>query len=150
MGGLWHFPEPKTWVLGNPKHPWFNCRAEEQLSRRSPGGLQDEQPSLARFGGSVLLDSTNIRTTGFLLTSNPVPNFPWLLVILQQQISVCETRTGSDRRLASAPPADNALFVGSLWEQPYTCLDCIRTELGEKSDYPNYSEMLNMCRIQFG
>lgn len=61
-----------------------------------------------------------------------------------------EKRMGSDRRLASLALADNALFVISLWERQYTCLYCICTELGEKSDYPNYSEMLNMCRIQFG
>lgn len=57
---------------------------------------------------------------------------------------------GSDGLLASLAPADNTLLVMPLWERQYTCLYCGCTELGEKSDYPNYSEMLNMCRIPFG
>lgn len=57
---------------------------------------------------------------------------------------------GSDRLLAPLAPADNTLLVISLWERQHTCLDCGGAELGEKSDYPNYSEMLNMCRIPFG
>lgn len=144
-------PRTQNVGSGKPQTPLVQLQGRGAALTALPWGTARRMArSLAGFGGSERLDSTNIQTTGYSPKSNPVPNFPRLLVTHRQQIPVCETRTGSDRRLASAPPADNALFVGSWWEQPHTCLYCIRTELGEKSDYPNYSEMLNMCRIQFG